>query len=194
MSDHGHPGQLLAALADERRMRVFAALALGATGLDDLAARTGMAARDVERAMGRLQEAGLVGEDLGIRLDVLDRAAREVGRMRPTIAPEDVGATPEQAAVLRNFWDDGRITALPMALGKRRLVLDFLAAQFEPGDIYPEAKVNALLSKFHPDVAALRRYLVDEEFLERRDGFYWRTGGTFEVDVSGDTDAPGSTA
>lgn len=29
--------------------------------------------------------------------------------------------------------------------------------------------------------AALRRYLVDEEFLHRRDGFYWRAGGTFEV-------------
>ena len=30
--------------------------------------------------------------------------------------------------------------------------------------------------------AALRRYLVDEEFLERRQGFYWRAGGTFELD------------
>lgn len=98
------------------------------------------------------------------------------------MTPEAAGATPEQAAVLRNFWDDGRITALPRKVGKRRLVLDFLAAQFEPGDIYPEAKVNLLLSKFHPDVAALRRYLVDEEFLERRDGFYWRAGGTFDIE------------
>ena len=30
--------------------------------------------------------------------------------------------------------------------------------------------------------AALRRYLVDEGFLERRDGFYWRVGGTFDID------------
>ena len=62
------------------------------------------------------------------------------------------------------------------------VVLDFLAGQFEPGRTYPEEQVNYLLGRFHPDYAALRRYLVEEELLERRDGFYWRTGGTFEIE------------
>ncbi|MBV9936306.1 MAG: DUF2087 domain-containing protein [Actinobacteria bacterium] len=99
------------------------------------------------------------------------------------ITPEDRGATPEQAAVLRNFWDDGRITALPMNAQKRTVVLDYLAALFEPGSIDPEAQVNSMLSVFHPDVATMRRFLVEEGFLERRDGFYWRAGGTFDVDT-----------
>jgi hypothetical protein len=34
------------------------------------------------------------------------------------------------------------------------------------------------LRAFHPDVAALRRYVVDEGLLERRDGLSWRGGGT----------------
>lgn len=42
--------------------------------------------------------------------------------------------------------------------------------------------MNLLLGMAHPDVAALRRHLVDEGFLERRDGFYWRAGGTFAID------------
>jgi len=25
-------------------------------------------------------------------------------------------------------------------------------------------------------------HLVEEELVERREGFYWRTGGTFEID------------
>jgi hypothetical protein len=29
----------------------------------------------------------------------------------------------------------------------------------------------------HPDVAALRRYLVDEGLLTREAGVYWRNGG-----------------
>jgi hypothetical protein len=37
------------------------------------------------------------------------------------------------------------------------------------------------LKRFHPDFAALRRFLVDEEFLERREGYYWRAGGTFDI-------------
>jgi hypothetical protein len=188
MSDHGHPGHVLSALADDRRLQVFAALALGASDLDDVAERTGLSRRDVSRAVDRLRAAGLVDDDLGIRRQTLDQAARQVGRMRATVTPEHMGATAEQAAVLRNFWDDGRITALPMSGGKRGVVLDFLAAQFEPGDVYPEATVNMMLSRFHPDYATLRRYLVDEAFLERRDGFYWRAGGTFEIDPPGATE------
>ncbi|MBW3589609.1 MAG: DUF2087 domain-containing protein, partial [Actinobacteria bacterium] len=38
--------------------------------------------------------------------------------------------------------------------------------------------------RYHPDHASLRRYLVDEGFLQRSGGRYWRTGGTFEVEGS----------
>jgi hypothetical protein len=49
---------------------------------------------------------------------------------------------------------------------------------FEPGVRYAEQDANALLRAFHPDHAALRRYLVDEGFLSREGGTYWRSGGT----------------
>lgn len=183
MSDHGHPGSVLAALADERRLQVLAALVLGAEGVEGVAERTGIAGRDVGRAIERLKQAGLVADDLTVRVEAFGLAARDVGTMRPLITPEDRGASAEQAAVLRNYWDDGRITALPMNAQKRHVVLDYLAALFEPGSVYPEAQVNSMLSVFHPDVATMRRALVEEGFLERRDGFYWRTGGTFDVDA-----------
>jgi Uncharacterized protein conserved in bacteria (DUF2087) len=35
-----------------------------------------------------------------------------------------------------------------------------------------------LLAVIYDDYASLRRYLVDEEFLSRSGGEYWRTGGT----------------
>ena len=62
-----------------------------------------------------------------------------------------------------------------------RQVLDHLAQRFEPGKVYPEKDVNANLEAFHPDYAALRRYLVEDAFLTREDGYYWRSGGTFDV-------------
>jgi hypothetical protein len=115
-------------------------------------------------------------------MDHLKQAARRATRLRPEITPEDVGATPEQARVLRGFLDDGRLVSIPAAHGKRMVVLDWLSQQFEPGKVYPESQVNQILQRYHADFAALRRYLVDEEFLERREGFYWRAGGTFELD------------
>ena len=56
-----------------------------------------------------------------------------------------------------------------------------MARTFEPGHRYPEHEVNDVLRTFWPDYAALRRYLVDEGFLDRADGVYWRAGGTVET-------------
>ena len=91
----------------------------------------------------------------------------------------------EQAAVLRAFFRDGRLTALPTMRKKRLVVLDLLARRFEPGQLYSEAHVNLILGLVHTDTAVLRRALVDEDFLGRRDGFYWRTGGTVDVERGG---------
>ncbi|CAN7163762.1 DUF2087 domain-containing protein [Knoellia sp. LjRoot47] len=86
-------------------------------------------------------------------------------------------------AVLRAFVGaDGRLSAIPTKIAKRLVVLDLLAQDFELGEIYPEARVNEILQRRHADHAALRRYLVEEGFLERRDGTYWRSGGTVRLD------------
>jgi DNA-binding transcriptional ArsR family regulator len=181
----GHPAAVLGLLADGRRLAVLGAVALGPRSADEIADATRLARADVDRALVRLVDGGVVVEtDDGYAVadDVAADAARAAGRMRPRVEPEDLGATDEQASVLCNFFDDGRLTSIPASHAKRRVVLDFLAVQFEPGKVYPEAAVNDILGRFHPDFASLRRYLVDEEFLERRDAFYWRAGGTFEVD------------
>jgi hypothetical protein len=79
------------------------------------------------------------------------------------------------------FTDDGRLHTIPSKQAKLLVVLDHLAQHFEPGRRYPEAEVNAVLERFHPDYAALRRYLVENQFLTRESGVYWRSGGTFDV-------------
>ena len=84
--------------------------------------------------------------------------------------------------VLDAFVVDGRIAQLPAAHAKRRVVLDWLAQHFEPGRRYREPDVNALLREHLDDVAAGRRYLVDEGFLDRAGGEYWRAGGSVRVD------------
>jgi len=84
--------------------------------------------------------------------------------------------------VLANFLDpEGRLKTIPTKLSKLLVVLDRIAQEFEPGETYPEAQVNDVLQRFHPDYAALRRYLVENGFMTREDNVYWRSGGTFEV-------------
>ena len=88
---------------------------------------------------------------------------------------------PAIPAELQVFMRDGRLAQIPVRRAKRLLLLDCIAQAFAPGRRYSEAEVNALLRSLHDDHAALRRYLVDEDFLSREDGYYWRSGGTVEV-------------
>jgi len=80
------------------------------------------------------------------------------------------------ARVLENFVDaSSRLLAIPAQHKKRMSVLRWLAEDFEPGRRYDEAEVNHIIGRRHLDFAALRRFLVDEELLQRRDSIYWRT-------------------
>ena len=84
----------------------------------------------------------------------------------------------DQQKVLRAFVVDGRITSLPSKHSKRLLLLDWLVQDFEPGRRYSEQMVNLVIGRRHADTAALRRYLVDDGFLDRESGQYWRSGGS----------------
>ena len=84
-----------------------------------------------------------------------------------------------QDAVLRSFLDArGRLLVMPTKLSQRLVVLDYLAQMFEPGERYPEAEVNRRLRQVNDDVAAVRRVLIEEGFLDREAGIYWRIGGS----------------
>jgi hypothetical protein len=79
---------------------------------------------------------------------------------------------------LRVFLGNGRIEAIPVKRSRRLLLLDQVAQAFDPGVLYSEQRVSVFLAELHADYPALRRYLVDEDFLSRAGGQYWRSGGT----------------
>jgi hypothetical protein len=175
-------GTIAGLLADPARLKVVAALALGAGTLEEVAEAGGLPLKDVALAARRLARAGLVrrdGRDLALLSERFGAAARAAAAQAPP--PEPLSADPAEDAVLSAFLRNGRLLSVPAQQSKRRVVLDHLARVFEPGVRYPEREVNALLRAWHPDVAALRRYLVDEGLLTREAGLYWRSGGSVEV-------------
>jgi hypothetical protein len=189
--DGGSPldaGELVGLLADDDRRKVVAALVLGASSRAEIAAAAGLDLRHVVRALNRLTTSCLVLEEREEYL-LLEAAfafaARAVAASRPRPELDEHGdAPPDEARVLRSFVRDGRLTSIPSSWGKRRVVLEWLAQRFEPGRRYSEAEVNLSLMQVHPDNAALRRYLVDDGFLSRDHGEYWRSGGRVEPEPS----------
>jgi DNA-binding transcriptional ArsR family regulator len=166
-------------LAEPDRLRVVAALVLGATTVAEVQAATGLGVRAVVTALGRLVDGELVERDAAgthVVVEAVFRAAAVAAA--PVREDEHPGAAEDVAKVLRAFVRGGRLVSLPTQRSKRLIVLDLLAQEFEPGQRYPEREVNRRLRVWHDDTAALRRALVDEEFLARDHGEYWRAGGT----------------
>jgi hypothetical protein len=167
-------------LADANRRRVFAALVLGDQTVDQVRESTGLTSREIGKAIARLVDGELVVTGSYNVYYVVEEAFSAAAREAAPARDEDEhGDAPAEAArVLRSFVRDGRLTSIPTQHSKRLVVLDRLAQEFEPGQHYTERQVNAILRRWHDDTAALRRYLVDDGFMEREHGEYWRAGGT----------------
>jgi hypothetical protein len=77
------------------------------------------------------------------------------------------------ARVHRAFVRDGRLVSIPAQDRKRQVILRWLMDTVLSEDrAYPEKEVNMRLALVHPDVAALRRYLVDAGLMTRMAGEY----------------------
>jgi hypothetical protein len=180
------PNDILRALADPQRLAIAGLLARGPRTAAELASEIGLAPRRVRTHLTRLTSTGVARLQNDRRTYTLDPetlrwAAQQVG------PPRDAGlalgaATEDEEAVLKTFFRDGRLTEIPTKRAKRLIVLERIAIEFEPGRDYDEKEVNVVLSAFFNDHASLRRYLVDEGFLDRDHGRYWRSGGRVDVD------------
>jgi hypothetical protein len=180
------PDDILRALADPERLAIAGALAQGDQGPTSLADALGIPLKRVRSHLNRLTATGVarLNDDRATyRLDpeTLRWVASQVGPPRGTgIA---LGAANEdEETVLRAFFRNGRLTEVPMKRAKRRVVLERIALEFEPGIRYEEKEVNMMVGRFFDDHAAIRRYLVDEGLLDRDHGQYWRAGGRVALD------------
>lgn len=179
----------LKALSDPQRLRIVGALAGRPTTVESLAAALALPLAAVVRHVRLLRSVGLVtpagdarGADLVLRLDTLQGIGRQLDELEhgsdrslPT-GPDGEGLAADDARVLRGYVEDGRLTTIPAQEKKRLVVLRWLRDRvFTEDREYPEKEVNQRLAVFHPDVASLRRGMVDAGLASRSAGLYRRT-------------------
>lgn len=179
----------LKALSDASRLRIVGLLAGGRRlSVEELADALGLSPATVVHHLKRLRDAGLVTAHprppyvehelrldrlaaIGGELDRMGRRAEEAGDRLPGPGGEPLPAF--EAKVLRAFLVDGRLERIPAQHKKRQVILRFLArSDFRQGEAVPEKEVNMRLALRHSDVAALRRYLIENRYMERGGGIY----------------------
>lgn len=77
--------------------------------------------------------------------------------------------------MLKTFVQDGRIVKMPLAEGKRLVILRWVLNQLEDRR-YREREVSERLKAFFDDYATLRRELINHRLMKRENGIYWKTG------------------
>lgn len=170
-------------IGNESRLKILGILATEECDVGELAARLELREPTVSHHLARLRNLGLVvmrteGNSHIYRLDVGALEAMNKEMFTPDhlaslvegVAPDD----PEQK-VLQQFVENGRLKSIPSRQQKRRTVLRWLVNHFDADARYTEAEISKQLEAYHPDYAALRRYLVEERFMQREGGIYWRT-------------------
>jgi DNA-binding transcriptional ArsR family regulator len=178
----------LKALSDASRLRIVGLLAEGKKmSVEELAAALSLTPGTVVHHLKRLREAELVDSqarppymDYSLRIGRLGEIGQELHRLAREQAGESTEpmarpdwATEDEGRTLRAFFDGDRLLSIPAQHSKRLTILRQLAETvFERKRKYPEKEVNQLLAVRHPDAASLRRYLVDEGFMARKNSVY----------------------
>lgn len=177
------------ALSDVSRLKIAGLLAEGPLSVEQLAAMLGLRPSTISHHLGRLAKAGLVSARAEGYYSVYSFNASALEAMaRQLLAPETLPTAAALAdrsgydrKVLGDFlYPNGRLKSIPAQHKKLLVVLQHLAASFEPDKRYWERQVNEILGRFHADTATLRRELVGAGFLAREAGQYWRTEGEIE--------------
>lgn len=167
---------------DPDRLAVLGLAAASPLKIEEAAHRLSLTVGQVRRAVSRLVEAGLLDEHLSLDRSTLRAIAATLPKEEPASnSLLDGPWTDDERQVLGRFFVGMRLTEIPALRGRRLIVLERLAHEFDVGIRYTEKEVNSILQSFHPDYAALRRYMVEEGFLSRADGSYWRSGGRVEI-------------
>ncbi|MGI5486612.1 DUF2087 domain-containing protein [Microtetraspora malaysiensis] len=176
------PENLVGLLAQPSRMRVLAAIALGAATPSAVAKASGLPPKEAARAVRRLWDHGVVvagPQGLGVDYDLLSDLSR---RTAASTSPEGVVPDAERGE-LWPFVRGGRLITLPARQNRRRAVLEHVVARsFDPAVEYDERTVSEKLREWceggEVDHVAVRRYLIDMGLLVRGNGVYRVKGET----------------
>lgn len=155
---------LVGALAQNDRRAAYAALALGATTVAEVAVRAGLRPPAAAVALQKLAEVRIASFDREkLTYTLLDDTFRLAVQAEVKVAGRAGG---DGAG---SYFRRGRLTSIPGKKDVRSRVLNVVRDSFEPGVLYPEAKVNAICGEWFDDWVTLRRALVDEGLLRRNE-------------------------
>jgi DNA-binding transcriptional ArsR family regulator len=186
------------AFADPMRIRILALLANRSMYGQELAEALGVTTPTISHHIALLKGADLVKvrrensyrhyelNPEGLQTLAENLTIEHLRKLGPSFSAENPFSQqpPEEQdrkMVEESFFKDGRLVAIPPNSRLRSYAMEIVARVFEWGRIYEEQEVNAILKEVHPEVATIRRELIDQKIMVRENGRYWLARPPLEV-------------
>jgi len=174
--------QFFQVFSNESRLKIIGYLANGDKSVGELAELLDLKDPTVSHHLAELKGLGLVNvrADGNIRIYQLNARALEALSKdifaQPNLARlVDNRQLTEEERVLRTWVKNGRIVEIPAQEKKKQVLIRWVASQIDPERRWTEREFSEWLKQFNEDYAFLRRYLVDNGYMARENGIYWRT-------------------
>jgi len=79
--------------------------------------------------------------------------------------------------LVATFTNEDKVVELPAQRSKRKYLLEYILAQFEPNRLYSEEEVNRVISRHNEDFSTVRQEFMAEKMMDLVDGNYQRRSG-----------------
>ena len=76
-----------------------------------------------------------------------------------------------------NFFEYGKLKAIPTQQKKRKIILEHIASAFLPDHIYSEREISMIIADYYDDFCTIRREMVAEKIICRNKDGYWLSMG-----------------
>ena len=162
-------------LSDTSRLRIIQSLTQGDMYTELLAERLELTPPTVSFHMKKLEDAGLVVSRkeqyytvYSLNRAVLEKTIYEVAAAEPEqIDEQQKREEAYRQKVIKAFFEYGRLRSIPVQRKKKLIRYELIAEHFEPGKVYEEKEVNAIISPICEDYCTIRRDMISEGIFKR---------------------------
>lgn len=173
--------KLFKCLADKSRLQILKSLALEDMYVERLAERLDLTPATISFHLKKLADAGAVTSYrnqyytmYALCKDVfLSRILDIIYTQSDEAALQAQREAEYRRRVIDSFFEYGKLKSIPAQRKKERIILEEIAKSFQPGRIYTERDVNIIIADFHDDFCTIRRDMIGEKIMERKNGSYW---------------------
>lgn len=174
--------QLFKCLADKSRIQILKSLIQEDMYVERLSERLGLTAPTISFHLKKLVDVGAVTSYkeqyymmYTVNQQIFQTSILEILKEESSESTQQAQRDEEyRKKVIDAFFEYGKLKSIPSQRKKERIVLEEIVKAFDFDKEYTEREVNILIADYHDDFCTIRRDMIVEGLLTRKDMMYRR--------------------